>query len=66
MHMALHAIPLQLATKFEIPLILWGENSADEYGGENELKGFRLNHKWLLKYGVTNGTTHLDWVDKII
>ena len=39
MHMALHAIPLQLATKFEIPLILWGENSADEYGGENELKG---------------------------
>ena len=64
MHMALHAIPLQLATKFEIPLILWGENSADEYGGEDELKGFRLNHKWLLKYGVTNGTTYLDWVDK--
>ncbi len=63
MHMALHAIPLQLATKFKIPLILWGENSADEYGGEEDLKGLKLNHKWLLKYGVTNGTTHLDWVD---
>lgn len=64
MHMALHAIPLQLATKFKIPLIIWGENSADEYGGEKELKGLRLNHKWLLKYGVTNGTSHSDWIDE--
>tara|TARA_B100001057_G_C22788000_1_gene926408 strand:+ start:222 stop:1349 length:1128 start_codon:yes stop_codon:yes gene_type:complete len=64
MHMALHAIPLQLATKFEIPLILWGENSADEYGGEDDLKGLSLNHKWLLKYGVTNGTSYADWIDE--
>lgn len=63
MHMALHAIPLQLATKFKIPLILWGENSADEYGGENNLKGLKLNREWLLKYGVTNGTCHSDWID---
>ena len=62
--MALHAIPLQLATRFNIPLILWGENSADEYGGEEGLKGQKLNHNWLLKYGVTNGTSHLDWIDK--
>ncbi len=64
MHMALHSIPLQIATKFKIPLIIWGENSADEYGGENDLKGLRLNRKWLLKYGVTNGTCHSDWIDK--
>ncbi len=64
MHMALHAIPLQLATKFKIPLIIWGENSADEYGGEQDLKGLRLNRKWLLKYGVTNGTSYLDWIDE--
>ena len=38
MHMALHAIPLQLATKFKIPLILWGENSADEYGVKKILR----------------------------
>ena len=63
MHMALHAIPLQLATKFKIPLIIWGENSADEYGGEEDLKGLKLDRKGLLKYGVTNGTTHLDWID---
>jgi N-acetyl sugar amidotransferase len=64
MHMALHAIPLQLATKLKIPLILWGENSADEYGGEENLKGLRLNHDWLLKYGVTNGTSYSDWIDE--
>lgn len=64
MHMALHAIPLQVATKFKIPLILWGENSAYEYGGEEKLKGLSLNHEWLKKYGVTNGTCHKDWIDK--
>ena len=64
MHMALHAIPLQLATKFEIPLVLWGENSANEYGGEKELKGQSLNHEWLLKFGVTNGTNHSDWIEE--
>ena len=64
MHMALHAIPLQIAVNFRIPLILWGENSAYEYGGEDEaLKGVRLTHDWLKKYGVTNGTSAEDWLD---
>ena len=63
MHMALHSIPLQIAINYKIPLILWGENSANEYGGEESLKGVQLNHAWLKKYGVTNGTTAEDWVD---
>lgn len=64
MHMALHAIPLQFAVRFQIPLILWGENSAYEYGGNDEsLKGLRLTRAWLRKYGVTNGTSAEDWVD---
>ncbi len=64
MHMALHAIPLQFAVKFNIPLIIWGENSAFEYGGENKsLKGFRLNSEWIKEYGVTNGTSAKDWID---
>lgn len=62
MHMALHAIPIQLALNFKIPFILWGENSAYEYGGSKELKGVNLNHAWLKEYGVTNGTTSNDWV----
>jgi N-acetyl sugar amidotransferase len=63
MHMALFAIPLRIATAFGIPLVIWGENSAFEYGGtEEEKSGFRLDAKWLKNYGVTNGTTAADWV----
>ena len=63
--MALHAIPLQVAIGFNIPLIIWGENSAFEYGGDDvNLKGFKLNHSWLKKYGVTNGTIAQDWIDE--
>ena len=65
MHMALHAIPLQMAVAHKIPLIIWGENSAYEYGGEDEtLKGFKLTRNWLKKYSVTHQTTANDWIDK--
>ena len=64
MHMALFNIPLTLAVRFDIPLIVWGENSAFEYGGdEEERTGFQLDERWLRKYGVTHGTTAQDWVD---
>jgi len=63
MHMAIFNIPLKLAIKFKIPLVIWGENSAVEYGGtENEQKGFTLDNNWVRKFGVTNGTTAEDWV----
>jgi hypothetical protein len=63
MHMALFNIPLTIAVKFQIPLVIWGENSAFEYGGsEDERQGFRLDARWLQKYGVTHGTTARDWV----
>lgn len=65
MHMALFNIPLTIATKFEIPLIVWGENSAFEYGSKNEeLTGFQLDNKWLSQFGVTHGTTASDWVSE--
>lgn len=67
MHMALFNIPLKISGKFDIPLVIWGENSAFEYGGSGEEKtGFRLNSTWLKKYGVTNGTTAEDWVSETI
>ncbi len=63
MHMALFAIPLMLAVRFGVPLVVWGENSAFEYGGTyDERTGFRLDAAWLKKYGVTHGTTAKDWV----
>lgn len=63
MHMAIFNIPLMIAVRFDIPLVVWGENSAFEYGGtEEETKGFRLDDQWMRKYGVTHGTTAEDWV----
>lgn len=67
MHMALFNIPLKIAIKFEIPLVVWGENSAFEYGGtEEESKGFRLDSQWLKKFGVTYGTTAENWVSETL
>lgn len=65
MHMALFSIPLKIAMKFEIPLVIWGENSAFEYGGtEDERSGFRLDGRWLRRHGVTHGTTAGDWISR--
>jgi len=65
MHMALFSIPLTIAIRFGIPLVVWGENSAFEYGGTfEERQGFQLDGRWLRKYGVTHGTTAADWVSE--
>lgn len=65
MHLALFNIPLSLAVKFNIPLVVWGENSAFEYGSDNEKDtGFQLDGDWLKKYGVTHGTTAEDWLSE--
>ena len=64
MHMALFNIPLTIAARMQIPLVVWGENSAFEYGTADEsLTGFRLDEAWLKAYGVTHGTTAEDWLD---
>jgi hypothetical protein len=64
MHLALFNIPLNVAVRFEIPLVVWGENSAFEYGAASESHaGFRLDAAWLTSYGVTHGTTAEDWID---
>jgi N-acetyl sugar amidotransferase len=63
MHMALFAIPIRMAAQFEIPLIVWGENPQLEFGGETaDQLSTVLNRTWLHRHGVTDGTTHDDWV----
>ena len=63
MHMAMFNIPLTIAVKFNIPLVVWGENSADEYAGTGERsRGAEMTSEWLKCFGVTHGTTAADWV----
>lgn len=62
MHMALFAIPLTVAARFGVPLVVWGENSAVEYGTTGGAGlGHRLDAAWLRRFGVTSGTTWRDW-----
>ena len=64
MHFAIFAIPVNIAVKLEIPLIVWGENSAIEYGGgEDDRNLTHLSDDWLLRYGVTQGTRIDEWYD---
>jgi N-acetyl sugar amidotransferase len=63
MHMAIFNFSLSLAARFDIPLVIWGENSGAEYGGaEEERHGHALDRKWVVRYGVSHGTTWADWV----
>lgn len=65
MHMAMWNISFNLANKFNIPYIFWGENSANEYGGsKQDLKLKNLNQEWIKKYGINFGTNPSDWIDK--
>jgi N-acetyl sugar amidotransferase len=63
MHLALFAIPLTIAVRYRIPLVVWGENPADEYGGVGDpARGYVLDRAWRERWGVTGGTFAEDWV----
>jgi N-acetyl sugar amidotransferase len=66
-HMAIYSWPLQVAVAQDIPLVVYGENAAFEYGSEDEsLTGHQVDERWLRTFGVTNGTTAADWVDAVL
>lgn len=67
MHLALFSIPTRIAVNYKAPLIIWGENSAFEYGGASELANTPfINRDWLAKYGVSNNTSAKDWVSSSV
>lgn len=67
MHMAMFHIPLRLAVALHIPLIVWGENSAVEYGTtDDRFLGFSMDVDWVERFGVTHGTTARDWVSEML
>jgi len=51
-HIGIFTIPVQVAVKYEIPLIIWGENPQLEYGGPLEVsKSTKLDKGWTEKHG---------------
>jgi N-acetyl sugar amidotransferase len=64
MHMAIFSIPLQVAVRYDVPLVVFGENTATEYVGAHPGEvSFRLDREWVRRFGVVHGTTADDWVD---
>lgn len=57
-HCLLHAFPLRVALRMEIPLVLLGENSAFEYSGETStVAGQRISRDWFERYAANDGNT---------
>ncbi len=51
-HVGIFTIPVRAAVQFKVPLIIWGENSQNEYGGPaSEARSNSLNRRWLEEFG---------------
>ncbi len=51
-HVGIFTIPVRAAVQFNVPLIVWGENSQNEYGGPAVAAGNNvLNRRWLEEFG---------------
>jgi N-acetyl sugar amidotransferase len=62
-HIGIFTIPVNIAVKFGIKLIVWGENSQLEYGGPlNSLENNILDRKWLEEFGGLLGNRIEDMI----
>ncbi len=63
-HIGIFTIPVMFAVKFNIPLIIWGENSQMEYGGPdlNSIQSNVLNRRWLEEFGGLLGNRIEDMI----
>lgn len=51
-HVGIFTIPVRAAVQFNVPLIVWGENSQNEYGGPaSASKDNILTRRWLEEFG---------------
>jgi len=51
-HVGIFTIPVRAAVQFGVPLIIWGENSQNEYGGPASASSNNvLNRRWLEEFG---------------
>jgi N-acetyl sugar amidotransferase len=62
-HVGIFTIPVRAAVQFNVPLIIWGENSQNEYGGpasaaENNV----LTRRWLEEFGGLLGMRVTDLI----
>lgn len=62
-HIAIFTIPVRIATQMNIPLIVWGENSQNEYGGPAAAQESNvLDRRWLEEFGGLLGLRVTDLI----
>ena len=62
-HVGIFTIPIRAAVQFGVPLIIWGENSQNEYGGPATAAGNNiLNRRWLEEFGGLLGLRVTDLI----
>ena len=62
-HVGIFTIPVRAAVQFNVPLIVWGENSQNEYGGPASASANNiLNRRWLEEFGGLLGMRVSDLV----
>lgn len=62
-HVGIFTIPVRAAVQYRVPLIVWGENSQNEYGGPAAAAGGNvLNRRWLEEFGGLLGMRVSDLV----
>lgn len=63
-HVGIFTIPVRAAVQFGVPLIIWGENSQNEYGGPaSASRNNVLNRRWLEEFGGLLGLRVSDLTD---
>jgi N-acetyl sugar amidotransferase len=63
-HLGIFTIPVRAAVQFNVPLIVWGENSQNEYGGPAaSLNNKFLDRRWLEEFGGLLGLRVTDLIE---
>jgi N-acetyl sugar amidotransferase len=64
-HVLIFTIPVRVAVQFGVPLIVWGENSQNEYGGPaSAAENGVLTRRWLEEFGGLLGLRVADLCGK--
>jgi N-acetyl sugar amidotransferase len=62
-HVAIFTVPVRMAVKLGVALIIWGENSQNEYGGPAAAQDNSvLNRRWLEEFGGLLGLRVTDLI----
>jgi len=64
-HVAIFTVPVRAAVNYGVPLIIWGENSQNEYGGPaSDATNNYLTRSWLEEFGGLLGLRVSDLIEQ--